>query len=350
MQDVAERAGVSIATVSFVVNGTKRVAPATRDRVTAAMRELGYRGNVVARALASRRTRIIALMFPAPELRFGQTALHFFTAAASRAAELGHHLVLWPSDATGDDVQELWSGGLADGVIVMEISMEDARIDRLVELGVPFVAIGRTADPSALPFVDIDFERTVEAGLDHLIALGHRNVGLVIEDFAGTPLDGYAPHIRSRRTFRESAERRGITATIVSCGPSAAGGRQAARDLLDAAPGITAVMIMKDDSTQGLVRGFESAGLRVPEDVSVLSLASSNEAGAATEPALSTMNAPGEELGRLAATSLIERLEGAAIDVPHVLIPCELHVADSTAPARTRDVTAWRRVPGPPDR
>lgn len=334
MQQVADRAGVSIATVSFVVNGNKRVSPATRDRVTAAMRELGYRNNVVARALASRRTRIIALLFPVLEHRLGQTALRFFTSAAGRASELGYHLVLWPSAATADDVRDLISGGLADGVIVMEVTMHDPRIDQLTRMDVPFVSIGRTADPSAISFVDIDFERTVEDALDHLTGLGHRRIGLVVEDLDGTAMAEYGPKVRSEAAFRASVERRGIVGTVVASGASAEGGRLAAAELLARDPDVTAAVIMKDDSNFGLVSGLRAGGRRVPEDVSVIAIVSSDSAGSATEPVLTTLNAPGPALGRLAVESLVDRLEGVATDRTHALVPCELHVADSTAPAR----------------
>ncbi|TCK63738.1 LacI family DNA-binding transcriptional regulator [Curtobacterium sp. PhB136] len=333
MQQVADRAGVSIATVSFVVNGNKRVSPATRDRVTAAMRELGYRNNVVARALASRRTRIIALLFPVLEHRLGQTALQFFTSAAGRASELGYHLVLWPSAATADDVRDLISGGLADGVIVMEVTMHDPRIEQLTRMDVPFVSIGRTADPSAISFVDIDFERTVEDALDHLTGLGHRRIGLVVEDLDGTAMAEYGPKVRSEAAFRASVARRGIAGTVVSSGASAEGGRRAAAELLARDPDVTAAVIMKDDSNFGLVSGLRAGGRRVPEDVSVIAIVSSDSAGTATEPVLTTLNAPGPALGRLAVESLVDRLEGASTDLTHALIPCELHVADSTAPA-----------------
>lgn len=336
MQDVATLAGVSIATVSFVVNNTKNVAPATRDRVTAAMAELGYRNNVVARALASRRTRIMALLFPSVEHRLGGTATTFFMGAAECAAELGYHLVLWPNGDDADDIDDLISGGLMDGVIVMEIKMEDPRIDQLVERQMPFVAIGRTRDPDGLSYVDIDFETTVERSLDYLQELGHSNAALVIEDMEGSPMAGYAPHIRTEATFLSSAARRGMRASVVRCGPSTAGGRQAAHDAVAGDPDLTAVLIMKDDSTFGLMRGLAEQGLRVPDDVSVLSLASSTAAGALHDPPLSTLDSPSRELGRMAAEALIRKLDGREVERLHLLLPCVLHVAGSTAPARAR--------------
>jgi len=336
MQQVADRAGVSIATVSFVVNGTKYVTPATTARVTAAMRELKFRGNVVARALASRRTRIIALLFPTTGNRFSPTTSQFFMSAAERASERGYHLVLWPVDPAGDDLDDLVSGGLVDGVILMEVRMDDPRVAVLTDLGVPFTLIGRTRDSSGLPYVDIDFETTIEDSLDHLEGLGHRRFGLVLEDLDGTPMAGYAPHLRVHDTFRRAMVDRGTTGTVVTAGPGSDGGRHAASDLLEADSDVSAVLVMKDDSAAGLLVGLHAAGRRVPEDVSVLSIASSEANADQHSPRLSTMVAPGAELGTRAADALIEQLDGTSGDLPHFLLPCTLRTAESTAPAPSR--------------
>ncbi|MFZ7088320.1 LacI family DNA-binding transcriptional regulator [Curtobacterium sp. RRHDQ10] len=333
MQQVADRAGVSLGTVSFVVNGTKYVSPATTARVTAAMRELNFRNNVVARALASRRTRIIALLFPTTENRFSATTSDFFMSAAQRASDRGHHLVLWPVDPAGEDLDDLVSGGLVDGVILMEVRMDDPRVVVLSELGVPFTLIGRTRDSSSLPFVDIDFETTIEHSLDHLTGLGHRRFGLVLENLEDTPMAGYAPHLRAQSTFESSVRRRGVHGTVIYSGPGSEGGRQAAADLLASDPDVTSVLIMKEDSSAGLLVGLYEAGLRVPDDVSVLAIASSAAAGDQHFPRLSTMIAPSRELGIRAADALIDQLDGTSGELPHLLLPCALREADSTAGA-----------------
>ncbi|MFJ7288037.1 LacI family DNA-binding transcriptional regulator [Curtobacterium sp. AB451] len=333
MQQVADRAGVSIATVSFVVNGTKYVTPATTARVQAAMRELKFRGNVVARALASRRTRIIALLFPTTGNRFSPTTSEFFMSAAERASERGYHLVLWPVDPAGDDLDDLVSGGLVDGVILMEVRMDDPRVAVLTALDVPFTLIGRTRDSSGLPFVDIDFETTIESSIDHLEALGHRRFALVLEDLEGTPMAGYAPHLRTQDTFRRVTAARGLVGTVVTAGPGSDGGRTAASELLALDPDVTAVLVMKDDSSAGLLVGLYAAGRRVPEDVSVLSIASSETNADQHYPRLSTMVAPGRRLGTRAADALIDQLDGKSDELPHFLLPCTLREAESTAPA-----------------
>ena len=146
MKDVAERAGVSIATVSFVINNTKRVTPETRLRIEAAMAELGFRRNVVARALASRRTRIIALVYPALEHRIGGAIADFITSAARATSEADYHLVVWPISNDATELTELVGQGLVDGVLLMEVQLEDARVEVLRGLDVPFALIGRTRD------------------------------------------------------------------------------------------------------------------------------------------------------------------------------------------------------------
>jgi DNA-binding LacI/PurR family transcriptional regulator len=340
MRDVAAKANVSIATVSFVVNQTKPVSPGTRARIVAAMDELGYRRNVVARALASRRTRIVALLFPALDHRLGSTALNFVTSAAIAASHHGYSLVLWPVSNDADQMSELISGGLVDGVLLMEVQMDDARVDRLIESRVPFAMIGRTRNPAGVPFVDMDFETTVENSLDYLIGLGHENIALVIERIEGSAMAGYGPPVRTEATFRASMLRRGLMPTVVKCAETPIGGREAAVELIAALPDVTAIIIMNEDAAFGMVSGLAAAGFSVPRDISILSIATSPEMGAMSEPVLSTMNAPGVELGRLGVEALIEQLEGTSTEIPQVLIVCEFQLGDSTArPAARRAIT-----------
>ena len=108
MQDVADRAGVSIATVSFVVNNTKNVTPQTRARIEQAMADLGFRRNLVARALASRRTRIVALVMAALDHGIRGAGSDFVVGAAREASESDYHLVVYPDDAEGSQ-RRRWS-------------------------------------------------------------------------------------------------------------------------------------------------------------------------------------------------------------------------------------------------
>ena len=333
MRDVALRANVSIATVSFVVNNTKRVAPETRERIEAAMVELHYRRNVVARALASHRTRIIALLYPALDHRAGPTIMKFITRAASVAHDRGYDFVLWPVSNDADQMSHLLAGGLVDGVLLMEVQVNDARVDRLVESSIPFALIGRTHD-TTLPFVDIDFQATIEHALDYFTELGHSHIALVKETTPGGLLDDLGPLVRTEESYRAGMLFRGLEPLVVLCGGSPHDGRMAAAEILALDPDTTAVIVVNENAAFGVVSGLKHAGLVVPDDVSVMSISTSTEMGALSDPILTTMNAPALELGELGVAALIDQLEGTATAPPQVLLPCPLVIGESTGPVR----------------
>jgi DNA-binding LacI/PurR family transcriptional regulator len=333
MQDVARLANVSIATVSFTVNNSKPVSPATRARVEAAMQELGFRRNAVGRALASKRTHILALLYPALQHRFRGTVVDFFTSAASTASERGYNLVLWPA---GNDAEldELTSTGLVDGVLLMEVQVEDHRVEQLQRSNTPFALIGRTADPSALDYVDIDFENTVAAAIDHCVDLGHRSIGLLDGGIGRGALEGYGPVVRIREAFQAEMAHRGLTSFMATCDENPAAGRAAVPALLEGAPDMTALLLMNEHAGPGVVTGLHRLGLKVPDDLSILSLASSREMAAMTDPELTVMSAPSVELGRRGVELLIDQLDGTNDHGRQSLVMCAFEPGGSTAPPR----------------
>ena len=334
MQDVAKLANVSIATVSFTVNNTKPVSPGTRAKVEAAMLELGFRRNAVGRALASKRTHILALLYPALQHRFRGTVVDFFTSAASTASELGYNLVLWPA-GNDSELDELTSTGLVDGVLLMEVQVVDPRVEQLQGSGTPFALIGRTADPSALDFVDIDFENTVAAAIDHFVTLGHTSIGLLDGGVGSGALQGYGPVVRTRAAFEKTMAERGLTAFLASCDENPAAGRASAQGLIESAPDMTALVLMNEHAAPGLIHGLTRMGLSIPDDLSILSIASSKEMAAMNDPQLTVMSAPSVELGRRGVELLIDQLEGRNDHDRQALVMCAFEPGESTAPPRS---------------
>jgi DNA-binding LacI/PurR family transcriptional regulator len=335
MRDVAKRADVSIATVSFTVNNSKAVSPATRARVEQAMEELGFRRNMVARALASRRTRVIALLYPALQQRLSGTAAKFFTSAAKTAGELGYTLVLWPVSADAEQITDLTAGGLVDGVLLMQVQLDDPRVDRLVESGTPFAMIGRTRDPSGLTFVDIDSENTTVAALDYLTGLGHRRIALLTSE-GGSALPHFGPTERTRETYLTEMRGRGLDPALFACGETPADGRLAARELRERASDATAVMVLNENAAFGLLNELRHLGVSVPRDMSILSVGSSPEIAAIADPELTLMISPADELGRMGVEALIDRLEGREERGNHTLVMCAFQEGSSTAPPPDR--------------
>jgi DNA-binding LacI/PurR family transcriptional regulator len=333
MQQVADRAGVSIATVSFVVNGTKHISASTKDRVLRAIDELGFEPSPIARALASRRTQVIAMLIPLAERDFNS----FVTGAVTAAAERGYKLILWPiGEDPRREVSTLIASRMADGVLLMEVQLDDERVDRLVELGSEFALIGRTRDPAQHSYVDIDFESATELAVDHLVQLGHSDIALVTQSFDIPSFVNYAPPIRVAETFTAVAESRGVAHGIFAAEGDPGVGRRLASQIFRERPDTTAIVVMNNDVTFGLVSGLGRLGKEVPKDVSILSLATSDRMASLSDPQLTRLVAKGDELGRSAALALIDRLNDPTAAPIHELIACDFREGESTGPPPRR--------------
>jgi DNA-binding LacI/PurR family transcriptional regulator len=333
MREVAEAAGVSIATVSFVVNNSKRVAPETRERIERVMTELGFRRNIVARALASRRTQIIALVYPVLEHRMSGSITEFITSAARAASTAEYHLVVWPVGNDGSELAALVGQKLVDGVLLMEVQLDDARVAALRELDIPFALIGRTRDVTGLHYVDIDFDASVQMAMDHLATLGHHQIVLVNGSQEGESFARYGPYVRSEIAYRELCAQREIEPVVLVCRQTVRSGRETAMELVATAPDTTAVIIADEVAAAGLVAELTRTGREVPSDISVMSILSSLDMAAICNPPLTTVTAPGTELGRLGVEALLRQLVGGPPMTP-VLRAGVLAIGESTGPIR----------------
>jgi DNA-binding LacI/PurR family transcriptional regulator len=342
MRDVAQRAGVSIATVSFVLNDTKPVTAATREKIEQAMAELGFRRNMVARALASRKTRIIAMAYPALDHKFGFSAAEFFTSAADAARHRDYHLVLWPVGNDGSELTELVGQGLVDGVVLMEVQLDDPRVAVLEQTRTPFALIGRTTTPDPLPHVDIDFDATVEEAIGYLHGLGHRRLVMVAGNLDDPRFHSYGPYVRSEAAYRRLTAEYGLETVVLTCADSTRAGQDAATEIVQHHTDATAVLVLNEYAALGVASGFNRLGRDVPADLSVLALLMAPEMAALSNPELTIMRTPGPELGQLGTEALIRQLEGAD-PLPPQLIPAKLHIAATTAPPPTKRGTRARR-------
>jgi DNA-binding LacI/PurR family transcriptional regulator len=344
MLDVAHRAGVALSTVSATLTGARPVSAATRARVEAAMDQLGYRRNALARGLASRRSRVLALTYPVGAAGLSRTSAEFVLSAAEVAQERGYQLILWPfavDDADG--ILEVARQGLADGVLVMEVHAEDARVAGLRGAGVPVALIGRTAADDAepgVPTVDVDFATTLADAVAHLADLGHRRIAFV-NHAAHRLADGHGPTVRAAAAYDAEMTARALAPVQVCAEESVDGGRVAAAALLDGpGPVPTAVITMNEDATFGVVAELAARRLAVPADLSVLAVVSSPAVAGQTVPPLTTLHAPGAQLGRAGVDALLALLETGTVPPP-VLEPCRLVDLGSTGP-----VPAGATTPG----
>jgi len=304
------------------------------------MEELGYRTNALAQALASKKSRILALLTNPIDRSLGGTDMEFINGAALAAHDRGYHLVLW-AEPLGEpgDLEDLARQGLVEGVLLMEVTLHDWRIGVLSRLGMPTQMIGRPENPESTNWVDIDFDKTVSGSLDWLAGAGHSQVALINQSRQSYDA-GYGPAVRIRDAFIAQCKQRGMTGIPVFCRTRASAGLDAVRLLLEKHPRTTALLTLNDPALPGIMHGLSGMGRRVPEDLSVISLLGTPETAEHFWPALSTMDIPARELGRLGIIRLIDRLESkidggsAVIDGPE-LLPCTLSLRGTTGCVQT---------------
>jgi DNA-binding LacI/PurR family transcriptional regulator len=329
MAQIAERAGVALSTVSYVLSGKRSVSQPMRERVLAAVEELDYRPHGPARALASGASHTIALFLPSPQWHLVPVQQTFVAGATQATSARDYALLLSTATTDPETIAQLVARGRADGVILMETLHDDARIERLRSAGYPFSLIGRTDDLSGISFVDMDFGGAIESGLDHLARLGHTCVALF--NFPPELLEaGYTAALIARDVFESRAADFGIRGIHVPCSHTPRDAFAVAAKLLRSEPECTAAITTGWQFT-GLLSALRAADLHVPDEFSVVSVIAAPFAEMLT-PALTGVDWPAFEAGRMAAEMLIDRVTGKETAPRQHLISGELVVRESTGP------------------
>lgn len=338
MADIAERAGVSLSTVSYALSGKRPISAATKRRVFDAVAELDFRPHALGRALASKQTKTIALLFPALAKGLSEMRLEFVASAAEAAGERGYSFLLSTSPAEDSEVLRLVESGLVDGLILMEVKLRDARVALLRRSGHPFALIGHCERNDGIGFVDLDFEHAIETAVRHLAALGHRRIAF-INGSAALYEAGYGPAVRSLAGFRRAIAAAGLAGHGHACEPSHEAGAALLRDLLAADLGLGAVVTINRDAIGGMVQAAHDLGRRIPDDISLIAVVPERLAALFT-PALTTIDFPAAQMGRMGVELLIRRLEGGDEAPSQHLLRANLTVRQSTGPYRERPVGA----------
>jgi LacI family transcriptional regulator len=304
-RDVARRAGVSVSTVSHVLNATRFVAPERRERVLLALNELGYEPNAVARSLRINRSRSIGLII-------SDISNPFFTAVVRGIEDVAQQndytLVLCNSDEDPEK-EETYLRTLrakrVDGLILAPAGTAHAYLETLVRERFPLVFLDREVAGLEVPVVVVDNEQSAYAAVRHLVEDGHRRIGLVagrsLVSTSRERLDGY------RRALAEASI--AFADDLVEDGGSKIQpGEAAALRLLDLEPRPTAIFSANNQMTIGCLVAIEARGLRVPRDVALVSFDDFTWSEV-FRPRLTTVAQPTYELGRAAAHLLLRRLE-----------------------------------------
>ncbi len=333
--DVAEAAGVSVSTVSRILNDKPDVAPETRSRVERVIEELGYRPHAVARRLAAGKTHTITLLYPF-EQPGSLVELDFIVGAATAAGEEGYLFNLITNPVTENDLLGLFRSAEVDGVILLQVHLEDSRVNLLREHGYPFVMIGRCADNTGLSFLDLDFENTIPMVFDHLVELGHRSIGFLNYPPSGAsyiPEGGYGPAARAQTAYERVIQQHGLAPIYRQVDFTAEDVAQATLELLDEKPELTAIFISDGARAGGVIKALHQCGRVVPTDFSVVGIATERMAELISPP-LTTSDFPSYMMGYRAGKMLVSRVEHESSEVEQILIPPRLIVRSSTGPAK----------------
>lgn len=335
MADIAKRAGVSVSTVSYVLSGKRPISAETRQRVLEEIQKSNFQPNAAGRALASRRSRTIALLYPVEAFGLTRMPLEFVISAAEEAGRQGYALLVSTSSAEDEEILAKIQRGAVDGIIVMEVALHDPRIAMLRERGIPFTMIGHSADNTGLSFVDLDFPRAVEAAVSHLYELGHRRIALVDRATEERGV-GYGPSVRSRAGFRDAMERRELRGLHVACAASAATGADVTRDLLTEHPDTTAIISLNTEALGGIYSAVREQNMTIPDDVSIVAITSPRIAEFMV-PQLTSVDFPAALMGCMGVEFLVRQLEGGEhTEIEQRLLNSTITVRQSTGPAPAR--------------
>jgi DNA-binding LacI/PurR family transcriptional regulator len=327
--DVARHAGVSPSTVSYALSGKRPISEETRQRVEAAIRELGYRPHAGARALASSRSNVLALVVP---LRAGihvPVVMQFAVSVVTTARRYDHDVLLLTQEEGEDGLRRVADTALVDALIVMDVQLHDPRLPLLRSLERPSVMIGFPADADGLTCIDLDFKAAGEACVEHLARLGHRVVALV-----GSPPEVYVRQTafaqRVVQGFTAAADRSGLSSSVHPCAATPAGARLVAEQLLREQPALTGVVVHNEPILEPLIDAFEQLGLRVPGDLSVTAICPDELAESVRVP-VTSVALPSAEVGERAVQLLVKKLGGSAVPEA-TLLPPRMTERESTAP------------------
>lgn len=306
-KDVALAAGVAQSTVSYVLSGKRPISEKTRKKVEAAIDQLTYHPNAGARALASRRTRVIGLVIPfIPELHMA-SIMEFVSAIASTARQYDHDILLVTEDEGANGLRRVVGQQICDGLILMQVEGEDERLPVARALKVPVVLIGIPRDPSGLVCIDADFELAGRLAVSDLMAAGHSVISVI--DWQPEVVERGVNYVdRFMQGVDSAAEDLGVTVLHLPGGTDL----ETIAASVDQALGKTTgkpAFIAPDGTVQDMVaRTLSARGLTPGTDVSVIG--SAIPALAELQPVpLSTIDLRPREVSRRAVKIICNLLE-----------------------------------------
>lgn len=331
-QDVAEKAGVSPTTVSFVLNGVHemRIAEDTRNRVLQVAKELDYHPNSSAQKMARGRTNVIGLILRQdPEKAYADLFLPQVMQGVNSIARPAGYQILFsplPPDDTGEEFSRLIQEKHVDGLIVSGPMDKDCELDTLSKNGANIILIGRLCN-SSVPFVDINNQEAAGKVVSHLIEMGHRRIAFISN---APPI--YASCRDRLAGYRQVLNQNGIKSDenlIFFADYTPESGYNAAQSMLSLNPLPTAVFVASDTVALGVVHALNERNIHIPQQMAVIGF-DDIPISKFLNPPLSTVHSPAFSLGQSAASMLIQQLVEGRLLQEQVILHSRLIVRESS--------------------
>jgi len=334
LRELAEHLGLSVATVSLVMNrspAAKSIPHHTQARVRAAARELNYRPNVMARMLRQQRSFTVGVIVP--EISEGYAAL-VLSGIEDHLLQEGYFYFVVSHRHRADLIDEyprLLEQRAIEGLILVDSPCRPG-------IQVPVVAVSGHKQVAGLTNITLNHTRAARLALDHLSGLGHRRIAFIKGQVFSSDTEVRWKAVRAAAEELGLAVEERLTVQLDSESPTPQPGYDMTLKLLRTAPPFTALFAFNDISALGAIRALREAGRKVPEDVSVIGF-DDIQSAAFQNPGLTTIRQPLREMGMTAAETLVRRINAPKnADYPkNIVVEPELVVRGSTA------------VPGPPD-
>ncbi|TFE24248.1 LacI family DNA-binding transcriptional regulator [Cohnella luojiensis] len=324
--DVAQKAGVSIATVSKVINRNGRISEKTRERIMQIMAEMGYVPNLVASALSSKRTYMIGLLLPdISNPYFAELARNI----EDRAHELGYNVVICNTDNQIDkesDYLTFLQQKSVDGILMATGLAHPQSLGLILEKKLPIALIARDAPQLAVNSVYVDDFMGGYLAASHLLSLGHRRIGIIVESME---LESSRQRLKGYRSALDEFHCPYDEQWVSVSDFSIVSGIEVAGRLLDRKIRPTAIFACNDLLAIGSIQAARSRGISVPEGLSVVGFDNTFLCGM-VDPALTTVGQPIRELARNAVDLLHRQLLGEEQPKQRIVLLPELVLRKST--------------------
>lgn len=308
--DVAQAAGVTIATVSSAFTGKRPVASGTRKRILEAAADLGYRPNAAARMLVTRQTGILALSAPQHPDMFMPAQMNYVSAVTSAARAANYDILLLAQADSTIGISRVLESSLVDGVILLAVQKDDERFRLIEQADTVASAIGLpSVDPGPVSCVDLDYAAAARLSVNLLVSAGRRKIGLIGHSPATFRRD---PNFLDRYlgAFVQSCQDLGAGCSFEMVEPTRKGVAEALSAIWGKLETVDALVLHCDQPVQAMVmHHLHGLGIEVPTEISVLSACSSFDTELMPIP-LSVIPHPAEALGSLAVSELLRVMEG----------------------------------------